>query len=266
MNQLTLADINASSLSNYVTWVYNDNAGHGEIQPYAHSNEDWIATCSDCGTRVDSVIDTRSDWDGGIVSGVESEIDDGVYRYEHADTPICRDCVERTTSSWGGWETHEADHETVVSKYGKNPSETVLELGKMQRAVLLAMLDHWDGSHPSEFEGWVKRVDVTRQIASADYHSATSTNSLYASVSRAVHSLIDRGLLTGAYRAWHTYHGDSPPMNAHEDQPWSGDQGDSPFDGNQNDNPTIEKVRLRMDGLRAGALISEYLNGGATPR
>lgn len=263
MTTLRLEDINGDGIEDYVTWVYNEHVGYGEIQPYPHSNEDWIATCSDCGTRVESVIDKVSHWDRGVVNSVESEIRDGIYRYEHKETPICRDCVEKTTNSWGGWDTHEADHETVVSTFDTDPSQTVRELGKMQRAVLVALFNQWGGWHPNEHDkGWVKRVKVTRQIASADYYSATSANSLYASVSRSVHSLIDRGLLTGAYRAWHTYHGDSPPMNAHEDEPWSGDQGENPFDSNQNENPTIERVRLRMVGLRASALISDYLNGG----
>lgn len=82
-------------------------------------------------------------------------------------------------------------------------------LGHLQKQILTQLY----AADPADFEnaenavGWVAYPQLHELLLLNTDHSATSENAWRASVSRSVHSLIDRGLVAGAHQQWQLYTG-----------------------------------------------------------
>lgn len=239
----------------YATWGYVDYGGpiEGGSWMVLTKDESKAFTCSDCGCLCHHPLDSH---DEQGVSMTERSLDyyeeHGVEFHTTDKETICRDCCESQPSEYGGVKyLYDEDTTLLLERFKTPPKDIAAALGSVQIEVLRALATEAEFS-PSEKPffadyGWVDRVAVTRRVA--EKRPPSTANSCYASVSRAVHSLIDRGLVEGAYRSWRIYYGDSPPEHTETDVgEWmDGYQGPTPEieDRNDNNRPTLQKVRLR---------------------
>lgn len=270
----------------YVTWGYVDHSysnidgGHWMVLT---NDESKAFTCDECGCLCHHPLDTYSYADvDTTMQRLGRSTENGVEFYSVDKNTICDGCCESAKNRHGGVNyVYDEDTTEKLSPFEDKPADVVNELGGVQIDVLHAIAAEADVG-PSETgespytDVWADRVEVSRQVAS--YRDAKNANSYSATISRAVHSLINRGLVAGAYRGWHTWYGESPPQYTESDEPRPvysatgmsfGTQGPTPEHDNDNDRPTLEKVRLRNDGKYVVALsvldrddvVSKYTMG-----
>jgi hypothetical protein len=261
-------DLNASE-DVYVTWSYVDfdreiDAGYWMVLT---NDESKSFACDACGEGCYHPLDSYSDSDH---SHSERRLDfyreRGVDFYTTDKACICRDCCETEPSGFGGVTfVYDEERLLLLDRFETPPATLVNALGDVQLDVLRAVAATAE-FEPFELAGpyphsdtitsdvWADRVAVTRWVATV--RETTTASSCSASVSRAVHSLIDRGLLAGAYRGWREYYGDPPPENTGSDTAIGRAvyQGNTPDIRNDNERPTLQKVRLRNLGKYAVAL------------
>lgn len=276
---LTYGDVNEVSDETVVTWAWADRDADldGGFYLLVTDDQTLAVRCDDCGVTCRPVGDAYSQYDADHAArkAEHVEIATGLL----VDLPptdkrvVCDDCVESVPSEFGTKTVY--DRETTVQYYqlDPNPVDGLRPLGDVQRAVLRGLLEatvarnalnSWmveDRDNP-----WISRVDVTRR-ASQHYNAATE-GATSAAISRAVHSLVDRGLVVGAYRGWFTWYGESPMMNGKRLEHVEGSiqQSEHPDDAWYDPDkrrPTLEKVALRNAGKYVAALVVVTdLNGG----
>ncbi len=253
-------------------YVYWKRKGWDEDEsvwtPHVTTDVSDIHVCKDCGQPLTPRNSIHDEWDWVDV--------DAMWDDDLADGIRCDECAGDDEESLYG----------KTSKFfgtDKLPGEVYQELGKVQKAVLCAMDDlvypqpyrtlesaYSPGIDASEHPSWCNRTRVSR-VAGERYYEYSTPNAATSAISRAVSSLLDRGLILGAFKGWVTYYGGGGTNPIYTGRYESGTahdaHGPTP-DGTRNKperhgddesvqtrRPTLELLKFRFLGRETAALI-----------
>jgi hypothetical protein len=138
-------------------------------------------------------------------------------------------------------DNHDLAHSVIRSRELGNTEVNTDGLGDMQRSVLRALgILHQE--HGGGQAGFVDYGRVTNTTFEVHFQSSgnvpTSAESHRASISRAISSLIERGLVAGAFRNWTVYRGRT---KATTEIPWG--YGPTPWDLSHINREAFEEER-----------------------
>ena len=263
---------------------------------------DGALTSGDSNTPIYYVYWEKETWDGHIwTPHVTTDVTD-IHVCENCGQPLCPryhkphhrrawEDVDTTTellcdSCAGDDERGLRGKRSEWLGTDKLPGEVYHELGKVQKAVLCAMDDlvfpepyhalesaHLPKSDVSEHPYWCNRTAVSRKAAER-YYQVTSANAATSAISRAVSSLLDRGLILGAFKGWVRYYGDPETNPMYTGRYGTGSEtalythGETPDGGRtlpertddesiKTRRPTLELLGFRFLGRETAALIKE---------
>jgi len=255
-------------------YVYWKRKGWDEDEsvwtPHVTTDVSDIHVCKDCGQPLTPRNLSHDDWDWVDVDAMwDDDLTDGIR---------CDECAGDDEKSLYG----------KTSKFfgtDKLAGEVYQELGKVQKAVLCAMDDlvypqpyhtleavHSPGTNASEHPSWCNRTRVSR-IAGERYYEYSTPNAATSAISRAVSSLLDRGLILGAFKGWVTYYGDAgtnpiytgrygpgseTAIDTHGPTPDSSRRKPERYGDDesvQTRRPTLELLKFRFLGRETAALI-----------
>lgn len=261
----------SNTLMYYIHWerkAWDEDGDESVWTPHVTTDVSDIHVCKDCGQPLTPRNSSRDNWDWVDI--------DAMWDVDITDGFRCYSCAGDDEKSLYG-KTDE------MFGTDKLPGEVYQELGKVQKAVLCAMDDlvypqpyhtleaaYSPGTDASEHPKWCNRTRVSR-IAGERYYEYSSPNAATSAISRAVSSLLERGLIYGAFKGWVTYYGDpgtNPMYQGRYFREGAIDQHGPTPDGSrskperhgddesvQTRRPTLELLGFRYLGRETAALI-----------